>query len=185
MSQLDHRIRRQSSPYTRSHPVQLQQLTVKVKTASVHLYWQTHRNYYHYHYYVLPCHYVITKSARCAVPNPWRRTFVLGLFDRSITLIWRDIKSCAVSRDLNLFIQRRCSPPRKWRFFDMLCWFVRKPFEVSNYFNGQISNFQFQLEIWVLGMGFQMPPKLASNVAHSPHLGSKTWKVLQSLLEDK
>ena len=60
------------------------------------------------------CHEV--SQTRCG--RTLRRTaFVLGSFERSIPLVSGGLKSFAVSRDLDLFIQRRSDPPTKNAFF--------------------------------------------------------------------
>ena len=64
---------------------------------------------------VCVCHEV--SQTRCG--RTLRRiAFVLSSFERSIPLVSGDLRSFAVSRDLDLFIQRRSDPPRrKSRFF--------------------------------------------------------------------
>ena len=78
---------------------------------------------------VCVCHEV--SQTRCG--RTLRRTaFVLSSFERSIPLVSEGVKSFAVSRDLDLFIERRSDPPDENRvFFAIFSRFVRKRTKIS------------------------------------------------------
>ena len=64
------------------------------------------------------CMYVYHEVSQTRCGRTLRRTaFVLGSFERSIPLVSGGVRSFAVSRDLDLFIERRSDPPDENRVF--------------------------------------------------------------------
>jgi len=111
------------------------------------------------------CMYVWRKSARLALCRTEGRTaFVFGSFEKfsssSLSTWVLQVLSCQVT--LTSLFNSDFSAPMKIAFFFMIYSFVRKSFEMPNYFSGQL------LRKWVYGLSTN------TNVSLPTWVGSKT-----------